>query len=115
VPPTETTYGELVGQFAVGNGYTPDSRCCLLKFAVPKSPEETKKLSFFASPFWNTLSNLAVCVAAAPPNVCSVTPNDIENSVPDGVASISPEIALKRFGKPCTPSVSAGGTASRMM
>ena len=25
------------------------------------------------------------------------------------------EIALNRFGRPCTPSVSAGGTANRMM
>src|SRR5262249_28314053 len=39
----------------------------------------------------------------------------MENTVPGGVAAISPEIALNRFGKPCTPSVSAGGTASSTM
>src|SRR5487761_1659467 len=115
VPPTATTYGELAGHCAVGYGYTVPSRCGLLAFDVPVSPAAAKKLSWRARPFLNTWSNFAVCVAAAPPKVCSVTANDMENIVPGGVASISLEIALNRLGKPCTPSVSAGGTASRMM
>ena len=35
--------------------------------------------------------------------------------MPDGYVSIAWSIALKMFGKPCTPSVSAGGTASSTM
>src|SRR6266571_9032896 len=82
---------------------------------LPKSPEAAKKLSCLARPALNTWSNFAVWTAAAPPNVCSVAASDIENTVPGGVALISPEIALNRFGKPCTPRVSAGGTASKTM
>src|SRR5487761_162351 len=91
------------------------SRCGLLALDVPESPAAAKKLSCLARPAWKTWSNFAVWAAAAPPNVCSVAANDIENTVPGGVAAISPEIALNRLGKPCTPSVSAGGTASSTM
>src|SRR6516225_3121513 len=115
VPPTATTNGEVAGQLTVGVGNVPVSLCCLLKPRLPKSPVEAKKLSCLARPAWNTWSNLAVWTAAAPPKACSVAPSDMENTVPGGVASISPEIALNRFGKPCTPRVSAGGTASSTM
>jgi len=91
------------------------SRCCFATPREPLSPEEAKNESPFAIPFWNTASNFDVWTWAAPPKVCSVTPKLIEKTVPDGVASISWLIPLKRVGKPCTPSVSAGGTARRTM
>src|SRR5262249_26986925 len=114
-PPPATTNGELAGHHAVGPGNAPVSLCCLLMPRLPKSPVAAKKLSCLARPAWNTWSNRAVWTAAAPPKACSVAASDKENTVPGGVASISPEIALNRFGKPCTPRVSAGGTASSTM
>src|SRR5215469_5944554 len=113
VPPTATTYGEVDGYPTAGTGQKLASLCCLQKLALPKSPVAAKKLSCLARPALNTWSNFAVWTFAAPPNACSVADSDIENIVPGGVALISPDMALNRFGKPCTPSVSAGGTASR--
>src|SRR5215467_5164842 len=115
VPPTATTNGEVAGHHALGPGKVPVSLCFLLMPRLPKSPVAAKKLSCLARPAWNTWSNRAVWTAAAPPKACSVAASDMEKTVPGGVALISPEIALNRFGKPCTPRVSAGGTASRMM
>src|SRR5919204_2621920 len=115
VPPADVTYGLDVGHHTVGYGYVALSACCFAAPIEPKSPEEAKNVSPFAFPFWKTASNFAVCCCAAPPNVCSVTAKLSEKTVPAGVASISSLIALNRFGKPCTPRVSAGGTASRTM
>jgi len=115
VPPTDTTNGELAGHTAVGNGMVRPSFACLPALAVPASPAAPKKLSFLARPCWNTASNFEVCAAAAPPKSCSAAANDIEKTVPGGVAAISPEMALNRLGKPWTPTVSAGGTARRTM
>src|ERR1700688_3077327 len=115
VPPTAVTYGLDAGQPSVGYAYVAVSRCCFDTPCDPLSPDEAKNVSPLAMPFWKTASNFAVCAFAAPPNVCSVMPKLIEKTVPPGVASISSEIALNRFGSPCTPSVSAGGTAIRMM
>ena len=110
VPPTAVTYGLEAGQPVVGNEYVVVFLACLVTPSVPSSPDDAKNVSPLAIPFWNTASNLAVWFAAAPPNVCSVTPKLIEKTVPDGFASIWSLIALNRFGKPWTPSVSAGGT-----
>src|SRR5579863_407451 len=98
VPPTATTYGEVDGHSTVGNWYGRESRCCLPTLMVPVSPAASKKLSCLARPRWNTLSNFAVCAAAAPPKVCSVEENDMEKTVPSGVAVISCVIALNRLG-----------------
>src|SRR5260221_5686455 len=114
VPPTEVTYGLDAGQPSTGALYVAASRCCFATPSEPLSPDEAKNVSPLAMPFWKTASNFAVCCAAAPPNVCSVTPKLIEKTVPGPFASISSLIALNRFGKPCTPSVSAGWTAGKM-
>src|SRR5262249_42204923 len=63
-----------------------------------------------------TASYLAIWLLPDPPlKSCSGKPKLIENVVPDGYVSMAFEIALNRFGMPWTPSVSAGGTASRTM
>src|SRR5262249_35045684 len=90
--------------------------CCLAVPVAPSSPEDAKNVSPLSKPLWKTASYLAIWALAEPPvKFCSAKPKLIENTVPDGYLSIAPEIALNRFGMPCTPSVAAGGTASRTM
>lgn len=86
VPPTATTFGEVAGHSTVGYGWERLPRCCLLTLRVLVSPAASKKLSCFASPLSNTFVTLAAWDAAAPPKVCSVEENDMENTVPGGVA-----------------------------
>ena len=73
-------------------------------------------MSLFARPRWNVASNLVNCaLAAAAAERRSSVPKDIENTVPDGYFAIAASMAFMRFGRPCTPCVSAGGVASSTM
>src|SRR2546425_3972037 len=73
-PPTAVTYGLDAGQLLTGKLYVVESRCCFATPRLPESPDEAKNVSPFAIPFWKTASSLAVWLSAAPPKVCSVTP-----------------------------------------
>ena len=73
-------------------------------------------MSCLASPRWKVWSNLANCCRTdEPANASSLVPNDIENTVPAGYFAMAQSMAFIRFGRPCTPWVSAGGVASRTM
>src|SRR4029079_10055667 len=115
VPRTAAASGLEDGQPAVGNANERLPFCCFDAPVVPSSPEAAKNESPFAIPRWYVCSKREVWTHLAPPNVCSATPRLSEKTVPEGYVSIAWSIALKMFGKPCTPSVSAGGTGSRTM
>ena len=116
VPPTAVTYGLDAGQPAVGNENERLSFCCLDAPVVPSSPDAAKNESPFAIPRWKTcVEPRGLRLRRAAERLLGRPRSSCENTVPDGYASIAWSIALNRFGKPCTPSVSAGGTPSSTM